>query len=87
MKLQKNLKLKTKQGLHARPAAMFVESANRFNAKIRIRKGDLLVDGKSILNILMLGVEFGDEITVEIEGEDAQEALVALEEIVSRENV
>lgn len=87
MKIQKKLRVKSKQGLHARPAAMFVELANKFASKIRVRKDDLIVDGKSILNILMLGVECGDEILIEVEGEDAEEAILALERIVVMEDV
>lgn len=87
MKVKKRMKVKSKLGLHARPAAMFVETANKFLSKIRVRKDDLVVDGKSILNILMLGVECGDEILVEAEGEDAHQAIEALEEIVNKDDV
>jgi phosphotransferase system HPr (HPr) family protein len=87
MKVEKVLIVKPKQGLHARPAAMFVECANKFKSKIRVRKDDTVVDGKSILNILMLGVECGDEILIEVEGEDAEQAIKELEEIVSRDDI
>ncbi|HDL10244.1 MAG TPA: HPr family phosphocarrier protein [Candidatus Omnitrophica bacterium] len=87
MKVKKKMQVKSRLGLHARPAAMFVETANRFLSKIKVRKDDLVVDGKSILNILMLGVEYGDEIEVEAEGQDANEAITALQEIVDKEDV
>ena len=87
MKVKKKMFVKSKLGLHARPAAMFVETANRFLSKIKVRKDDLVVDGKSILNILMLGVEYGHEIEVEAEGEDAKEAIIALQEVVDKEDV
>lgn len=87
MRIEKELKVKTKQGLHARPAAMFVESANKFVSKVRVKKEDLVVDGKSILNILMLGVECGDKISLEVEGEDAVEAFKSLQEIILTEDV
>ncbi len=87
MKIKKKMQVKSRLGLHARPAAMFVETANRFLSKIKVRKDDLVVDGKSILNILMLGVEYGDEIEIEAEGQDANEAITALQEIVNKEDV
>ncbi len=87
MNCEKKLKVKSKLGLHARPAAMFVETANKYLARVEVRKEDLIVDGKSILNILMLGVEYGDEITVVIDGEDAEDAMRALEAIILREDV
>ena len=87
MKLEKRIKVISKQGLHARPAAMFVEVANRFVSSIKIAKGELVVDGKSILNILMLGVEYSEEIVLQIEGEDAQEAMGVLEDIITRKDV
>lgn len=87
MKVKKKMRVRAKLGLHARPAAMFVEAANKFISRIRVRKDDLVVDGKSILNILMLGVECGDEILVEAEGEDAHQAVETLQEIVDKEDV
>ena len=87
MKLEKRIKVISKQGLHARPAAMFVEEANRFISRIKVSKGELTVDGKSILNILTLGVEYREEIMLEIEGEDAQEAMGVLEDIITRKDV
>ncbi|MDP8234581.1 MAG: HPr family phosphocarrier protein [Candidatus Saelkia tenebricola] len=87
MKLEKRIKVISKQGLHARPAAMFVEVANRFVSRIKVAKGELVVDGKSILNILMLGVECSEEIVLQIEGEDAQEAMGVLEDIITRKDV
>ncbi len=87
MKLEKRIKIASRQGLHARPAAMFVETANKFISNIKISRDELVVDGKSILNILMLGVEYNNEILLEIEGEDAQEAMEALENIIARKDV
>jgi len=87
MKLEKRIKIASRQGLHARPAAMFVEAANKFISDIKVSKDELVVDGKSILNILMLGVECNDEILLEVEGEDAQEAMEVLENIITRKDV
>jgi len=87
MKIRKKLKIASKQGLHARPASMFVETANKFISKVTVIKGDIVVDGKSILNILTLGVEYKDEIIIEVEGEDSQEAIDSLGRIILKENV
>ena len=70
------------QGLHARPADLFVKTANRFSATIEVTKGNETVDGKSILSILTLAAEQGTELEINATGTDAQEALTALSELV-----
>jgi phosphocarrier protein HPr len=57
--IKKKLTVKSKQGLHARPAALFVQVANKFNSRITVRRDDNEVNGKSIMGILMLGAENG----------------------------
>lgn len=84
-KIKKKIVVKNKQGLHARPAALFVQIANKFEAKIIVRKGSLSANGKSIMGILMLEVGPGAEIWIEAEGEDAEKAVVALEKVVLEE--
>jgi phosphotransferase system HPr (HPr) family protein len=66
-------------GLHARPAALFVKEAGRFESDIRVRYHDRTVNAKSILEVLKLGAEQGAELLVVAEGSDAVEALDALE--------
>jgi len=70
-------------GIHARPAALFAKTANRFAANIRVQKDGLDVNGKSIMGIMMLAGAQGNIIRILAEGEDAEEALTAIEEIVS----
>ena len=65
-------------GLHARPASLFVKTANRFRSKITLHKQDKAVDAKSIIGLLSLGVSKGTEITITAEGEDEQLAVEAL---------
>lgn len=66
-------------GLHARPAAVFVKAAGEQPAKVRIRKGDgEPVDAASILSIMTLGVEHGDEVVLSAEGDGADASLDAL---------
>ena len=85
MVVKKKITVKNKQGLHARPAALFVQLANKFDGRISVARDSEKVNGKSIMGILMLGAEKDSEIEIEVEGKDAQEALQALEELLSRE--
>jgi phosphocarrier protein HPr len=65
-------------GLHARAAASFVKIANRFRANIVVRKGEVSVNGKSIMGVLMLAAAKGAAIVISAEGEDDAEAVEAL---------
>jgi phosphocarrier protein HPr len=69
-------------GLHARPAALFVQTAKRFKSKIKVTHGDRVADAKSILTVLTLGANQGAQVKIEAEGEDADAALAALEKLV-----
>ena len=72
-------------GLHARPASVFVKTANQFGADIRVRNktgNSEWVDGKSILSVLTLGVEQDHVIELEAEGEDSETAMATLTELV-----
>jgi phosphocarrier protein HPr len=66
-------------GLHARPAAMFTQTAAKGGAPVKITKGDRTVDAASILGVISLGIDHGDEVVLTAEGEGAEEALDALE--------
>ena len=70
------------QGLHARPAELFARLALKYESRIELIRGDQRVDGKSILEILTLGVQPGTRLTLEAQGLDAQEAIVALAKLV-----
>jgi len=83
--IKKELTVKNKQGLHARPAAIFVQIANKFDARITVRHDDEEVNGKSIMGILMLGAEKDSLIVVEADGTDAEAALAELEKLISSE--
>jgi len=72
-----------KVGLHARPASIFVKTAAEFSSDIEVTHGDKTVNAKSILAVLTLGAHQGSEIVVKAEGDDAQDALSALEELVT----
>jgi len=83
--VQKEVIIKSKQGLHARPAALFVQVANRFDSSITIKKDKEEVNGKSIMGILILAAEKGTKVTIVAQGEDAEEALEKLVELVSKD--
>jgi phosphocarrier protein HPr len=72
-------------GLHARPAAQFVKTAKRYSSQIVVVKDGREANAKSALKIMALGAKKGDEITIRAEGEDAEEAVEALVELVSVE--
>lgn len=69
-------------GLHARPAALFVQTAAQFSSDIEVTHGETTANAKSILGVLTLGAHKDAEITIKAEGEDADEALKALENLV-----
>ena len=75
---EKKFIIKNKLGLHARPAALLVQTANRFKCEVDVIKGRQKVNGKSIMGIMTLAAGIGTPITVRTSGE---EALLALEEI------
>ena len=83
--IKKELIVRNKQGLHARPAALFVQIANKFDSRITVIHNKEEVNGKSIMGILMLGAEKGSTIMVELEGDDASRAIAELEKIVESE--
>jgi phosphocarrier protein len=83
--VRKKVIVKNKQGLHARPAALFVQIANKYDARITLRRGSEEVNGKSIMGILMLGAKKGSTIIVEADGHDAHLALVELEKVITSE--
>jgi len=82
MLVKKELTVKNKTGLHARPAALFVQKANKYESDITIIKDDQEVNGKSIMGILMLAAEKGAKITIIAEGDDAETAMEELSEIL-----
>ncbi len=80
----KKITVRNKQGLHARPAALFVQIASRFDARITVAKDGEVVNGKSIMGILMLGATKGSDVVVEAAGDDAEEALLELEKLLTQ---
>ena len=72
-----------KLGMHARAAARFVAVASRFEAAIRVVRGDRTVNGKSIMGVMMLAAGKGVTLLLEANGKDAEAALDALEKLIA----
>ena len=81
---QRTVTVVNPQGLHARPADLFVKTASQFASAIRVAKGTESVDGKSILSILTLAAEAGSQLEISATGDDADAALDALCELVEQ---
>ncbi|MCK4993457.1 MAG: HPr family phosphocarrier protein [Candidatus Omnitrophica bacterium] len=81
-KIEKKVRILNETGLHARPAAIFVQVANKFNSEISVKKGKQTVNGKSIMGILMLAAGLGQQVTICAEGVDAQLAVEELEKLL-----
>jgi len=79
---ERTVAIRNQYGLHARPAAEFVKLASRFRSDVWVRKGDLEVNGKSIMGVMMLAAECGSQITIRASGEDAQDAVEQLVKLV-----
>jgi phosphotransferase system HPr (HPr) family protein len=79
------IQVKNKVGLHARPAALFVQTANKFQSKVKVKnlttKGDF-VDAKSIIMVLTLGVMKDHEVLIQTDGPDSDAALDALKALI-----
>ena len=79
--IEKDFEIRNKQGLHARPAALFVQTANQFESEIEISKDDSQVNGKSIMGIMTLAAEAGSTVKVRAQGADADQAMLAIEKL------
>ena len=77
------LTVQHKVGLHARPASLFVQTATKFESDITVMHGERTANAKSILTVMTLGAHQGAEITIQAEGDDAEESLAALESLVN----
>ena len=82
--MTKDFWVANKLGIHARPAAMFVKTANRFSCDIFVEKDGEKVNGKSIMGLMMLAAGPGSKLTVHAHGQDASQALAELEILVKR---
>ncbi|MDQ1535977.1 MAG: phosphocarrier protein HPr [Actinomycetota bacterium] len=83
---QRNVKIASSVGLHARPAALFVQAVNATGLAVQIsRTGDKPVDARSILGVMALGAKFGEEVLLTADGDGADAALDELVALLSRD--
>ena len=71
-----------KAGLHAKPASLFVQKANNFKSEIYIKKDATRVNAKSIMGVMILAVQKGDEIQIEANGDDEKKAVEQLKQLI-----
>lgn len=81
--LSENIVIINKLGLHARAAAKFVSTASRFESSIKISKEDRVVDGKSIMSVMMLAASCGTTINIKADGADEINALQAIKDLIN----
>ncbi len=82
--VQEKITIINKLGLHARAAAKFVSTASAYSARVEAEVDGRAVDGKSIMSVMMLAASKGTEMTLRCEGEDEQQALAAMLDIINR---
>jgi phosphocarrier protein len=80
----KELTITNKLGIHARPAAMFVKTANRFGCDIFVEKDGEKINGKSIMGLMMLAAGPGSKLTLHARGDDAAQAIAEIEALFKR---
>jgi phosphotransferase system HPr (HPr) family protein len=83
MGISRNVEIVNKLGLHARAAAQLVQLASSFSSHIEIEKDSRRVNGKSIMGVMMLAAGKGSEIILYADGEDEQESMDKLEELIN----
>jgi phosphocarrier protein len=82
--LTRELTIANQKGIHARPAALFVKTANRFGSDIFVEKDGEKINGKSIMGLMMLAAGPGSKVTLHVTGNDAAAAIAELENLVQQ---
>ena len=82
MMIERTVTIANKNGLHARPAAEIVKTAAKFKSEITLVREDLEVNGKSIMGVMMLAAEYGSSLVLRADGNDAEEAVSALSQLI-----
>ena len=84
--IEKNVTVQMKPGLQARQAALFVQEANKYTADLFLQKDNRQVNAKSIMGVMSLAISQGTTVTLLAEGNDEEQALAALTELVEQEH-
>ncbi len=82
-KIEKEITIINRLGMHARPAAMFVRAASRYRCEVWVKKGDEEINGKSIMGLMMLAAGQGSKLRIRCEGPDAEKALEEIEQLIN----
>lgn len=80
--VKRDITIVNKYGLHARPSAMFVKTANKFESEISVELGDIKVNGKSLMGLITLDAGCGKVLHIETKGKDAEELMNAIEDVI-----
>jgi len=83
-KVVKKIEIKNKLGVHARAAALLVQTVNRFSSQVSIVKDGQTADGRSIMGVLTLAATQGSKIQVEAVGDDAEQTVKAIEKLIDK---
>jgi len=83
-KIEKEITIINRLGLHARPAAMFVRIASRYRSEVWVEKEGEQINGKSIMGLMMLAAGQGSKLTIRCEGADADKVMEELEELIQK---
>ncbi|WEG13630.1 HPr family phosphocarrier protein [Pullulanibacillus sp. KACC 23026] len=84
--IQKEVKIQLKSGLQARPAALFVQEANRYRSEVNLISNEKTANAKSIMGIMSLAIGHGETIQLQVSGPDEEEAMQALVTFVQKED-
>ena len=82
-KVEKEITIVNRLGMHARPAAMFVRIASRFRSEVWVEKEGEQINGKSIMGLMMLAAGQGSKLMIRCQGPDADRALLELEQLIA----
>lgn len=85
--MEKLFKVTSQSGIHARPATLLVNAASKFNSEINLAYSGKTVNLKSIMGVMSLGIQEGSEIKITANGDDADQALAAIEETMKKEGL
>lgn len=80
---EQQIEIINKLGLHARAATRFANTANKFSSSVKVRFADKTIDGKSIMALMLLAAAKGSKITLITEGEDSEETMAALVNLIN----
>jgi phosphotransferase system HPr (HPr) family protein len=82
LRAAKTVAIRSRNGLHARPAALFVKTASKFKCDVTVSAGKLQTNGKSIVGLMTLGIGGGARLTIAADGDDAEQAVEELERLL-----